>query len=100
MNPLTPSPRAPTISYTNPRGHRRGRPSKPIPPALRELRVTAGLTVAGLSRASGVHPATLSQIEHGRRIATHAEANAIARALDLPAGSLAIRTMLVYERQA
>lgn len=83
---------------TNSEGHRRGRPPKPAPRGLRDLRLAIGLTVGQLATLAGLKSTRLSQIELGRVMATQREIDQIEIALGLPAGSLVTRTMLVHER--
>ena len=67
----------------------------PGPPhTLRELRLNAEMTLRDLAAASGLHKATISQIERGRLVATEQEADALAAALGHPAGALQTRPML------
>lgn len=83
--------------YKNSQRQNPGRPGKPAPRTLRELRTAAGITLAVLGELSGVHIATLSQIERGRVIARPEEAERIARALSLPPNALVTRSFLVQE---
>jgi transcriptional regulator with XRE-family HTH domain len=66
------------------------------PTTLYTLRQEAGLSIRALAALSGVDKAIISQVERGRLIALPAEADRIAAALGLPAGTLHTRMTLVY----
>ena len=68
--------------------------SVPYLRTLRELRLELGLTLKQVQERTGLHKATLSQIERGRLVASPAEAQRIGDALGL---QLETRTVLVYE---
>lgn len=49
---------------------------------LRSVRQLLGLTLAALAAEAGIHPATLSRVENGRRALTLPMAARLLRALD------------------
>jgi transcriptional regulator with XRE-family HTH domain len=68
--------------------------STPYLRTLRELRLELGLTLKQVQERTGLHKATLSQIERGRLVASPHEATLISRALGF---KLETRTVLVFE---
>ena len=68
--------------------------STPYLRTLRELRLELGLTLKQVQERTGLHKATLSQIERGRLVANPKEARLISQALGF---KLETRTVLVYE---
>lgn len=68
--------------------------STPYLRTLRELRLELGLTLKQVQERTGLHKATLSQIERGRLVASPREALLISRALGF---QMETRTVLVYE---
>lgn len=59
-----------------------------IPATLQAARLSRGMSLSTLSKQSGVSTTTLSRLENGRREATGAESESIARALDIPLAAL------------
>ena len=68
--------------------------STPYLRTLRELRLELGLTLKQVQERTGLHKATLSQIERGRLVANPREAQAISEALGF---EMETRTVLVFE---
>jgi hypothetical protein len=69
----------------------------PAPRTLTDLREGKRMSLEQLAQVTGVGKAILSQIEHGRINPTNAELRAIEAGLDLPARSLELRILLVFE---
>src|SRR5262249_25664166 len=61
--------------------------------AIRELRQLRGLTQAKLATAAKLASNSIAVIERGERVVSMESLNAIAAALDIPAGCLAILGM-------
>lgn len=68
--------------------------STPYLRTLRELRLELGLTLKQVQERTGLHKATLSQIERGRLVASPKEARLISQALGF---QMETRTVLVFE---
>lgn len=77
---------------------RRGRPLAASPRPLRDLRLTRGWTLADLAQASGLHVATISQLERGRMAATAREIRALSDAIGLQLATIAM--VVHWERPA
>lgn len=79
----------------------RNRPASPLRTVfgqrLREARLAQGMTIADLAYASQVDWSYVTQVEHGRKNASLDVMDALARALNIPLGTLLLEEPEVGE---